>query len=456
MLSDSDRLLSVWRRSFSIGWPVSVQASFQTLMRTTDIIVTGLFSPAAVAALGLADVYAELVMRLGNGLGAGAIALSSQDTGSGATANRDEAITQALLLGFLAGVPFVVFGLLFGRQAIAFLGASPKVSRLGGDYLAVIFLAAPARHMALIGVKALQGTGDTRTPMRITIAANVINITASVVLGLGLGPAPQLSIFGVGLGTAVANTFTAGAIVVAIWIDRTPLSLTRPADLTITRQLVTVSTPMFAEGLSQTLIYFPFNALLLLFGTNVNAAYQIGRRLRQQFTAPIYRAYATGGSIMVGQQLGAEDPDSARFNGWAVIALSALTLGLIGTVVFVGAKWIVLIFTRDPATLQYAIGFTRAFAVASVFLGLYFTVRGALQGAGETRVPFAARLTGSVFLLLGFSYVTSVTLGYGVLGIYAGVVLSSVWMMAVVLYGFSRGSWDAHAAAMIEERASHS
>ena len=454
MFPDRRRLFEVWRRTLALGWPVSVQASFQTLMRTTDIIVTGLFSPAAVAALGLADVYAELVMRLGNGLGAGAIALSSQDTGSGALANRNEAITQALLLGFVAGLPFVAFGLLFGREAVALLGASPEVARLGGTYLTVIFLAAPARHMALVGVRALQGTGDTRTPMMITLVANVVNISGSVVLGLGVGPAPRLSILGVGLATAVANAFTATAVVAAIQSDRTALSLTRPSDPTVTRQLIGVSTPMFAEGLSQTLIYFPFNALLLVFGTEVNAAYQIGRRLRQQFTAPVYRAYATGASIIVGQQLGADEPAEARFDGWAVVGLSALTLGIVGLAVFLGAEQIVLIFTRDPTTLRYAVDFARTFAVASVFLGLYFTIRGALQGAGETRVPFAARLTGSVGLLLGFSYLTSVALGYGVVGIYAGIVLSAVWMMAVVVYGFYRGGWAGRAASMMADRAS--
>ncbi|MFC6737295.1 MATE family efflux transporter, partial [Halolamina salina] len=47
------RLLSVWRRAASLGWPVAVQQTFNTLMRTVDLVVTGLFSPAAVAAVGL-------------------------------------------------------------------------------------------------------------------------------------------------------------------------------------------------------------------------------------------------------------------------------------------------------------------------------------------------------------------------------------------------------------------
>lgn len=74
------RLVSIWRRAAGLGWPIAVQQTFTTLMRTVDVVVTGLLSPSAVAAVGLADLYAQFPLRIGLGLGAGAIALSSRDT----------------------------------------------------------------------------------------------------------------------------------------------------------------------------------------------------------------------------------------------------------------------------------------------------------------------------------------------------------------------------------------
>jgi Na+-driven multidrug efflux pump len=116
MRVDRGRLLALWWRVTSLSWPVMVEQVSRTLMRTTDIFVTALFSPLAVAAIGLADLYARLPLRIGLGLGAGSIALSSQDTGSGAIANRDEAVTQALLIGALTGIPFIAFGVLLARR----------------------------------------------------------------------------------------------------------------------------------------------------------------------------------------------------------------------------------------------------------------------------------------------------------------------------------------------------
>ena len=248
-----DRVLSIWRRAIALGWPIAVEQTLNTLMRTVDIVITGLISPAAVAAIGLADLYAQIPLRTGLGLGTGAIALSSQDTGRESDLTRDRAITQAILIGALCGLPLIVVGLLFSRPLIAVLGAESEVVHMGGLYLTVIFAAAPMRIVALIGVRSLQGTGDTRTPMVINGSANVLNILLSVSLGLGIWIAPALGIVGVGIATAVSRTFEAFTVAGAIASTRTPPSFARPRDLTITRQLIAVSVPNFAEGMSTSL-----------------------------------------------------------------------------------------------------------------------------------------------------------------------------------------------------------
>jgi putative MATE family efflux protein len=445
------RVLDVWRRTASLSWPVATEQLFNTLMRTTDVIITAFFSPAAVAAVGLADLYAQVSLRFGGGLGGGAIALASQDTGRGATTDRDEAITQALALGTLLGVPVVLFGLFFSEWAIAVLGADAETVDLGSTYLTIILLSAPLRIVGLIGTRSLQGTGDTRTPMYVNITSYAVNIVGSVTLGLGV-LAPRLGVVGVGLGTAAGNAVTAAGVLLAIASPRIDAGFARPRNPTITKQLLVVSAPRVGEGLVTTFVYFPFNALLLQFGTAVNAGYQIGRRLYHQVGGPLYRPANTTASIIVGQALGAGDPRRARFDGFAHAALSLLALAVAGIMLFVGADWFVGVLTDDAATIRYAVGFARAFAVAMVFSALFFSFSGSLQGAGETRVPFFARVTGLFGFFLGFSYLAGVTLGYGPLGTYGGIVLMYIWWALVVAASFTRGGWATRAADMMAAR----
>lgn len=446
------RTRAVWGRAVSLGWPVSVQHTFTTLMRTVDIIVTGLFSPAAVAAVGLADLYAQLPLRVGLGLGAGAIALSSQDTGRGADVTRDRAITQSLLIGALTGLPLVAVGFYASRPLIALLGAEPEVARLGGLYLTLVFGVAPMRIVGLVGARALQGAGDTRTPMLLNGSVNLMNAVLTVFLGLGIWSAPELGIVGVGLATAISRTVEAVAVTGAIASSRTPLSLAPSRDTTIARQVITVSLPSFAEGMSSSLANFPFNAIVLLFGTEANAAYHIGRRVYQQLTGPLYRSASTVASILVGQTLGEGKPEEARADAVAVLSLSLIMLTGAGIVMFAGAEQIVRLFTGDPTTRRYAVVFTRVFAVSMPFFGVFFPLAGTLRGAGDTRTPFYARLTGTFVFMVGASYLLAVTLGYGLVGVYAGMVLSYLCWAAIVGAGFLWGGWTETAASMIAER----
>ncbi|WP_409338754.1 MATE family efflux transporter [Halalkalicoccus ordinarius] len=426
----------------------------RTLMRTTDVIVAGFFSPAAVAAVGLADVYARLPLWVGLGVGDGAIALSSQDTGSGAHANRNQAVSTALALGTLVGLPFVLFGLLFSYGAIELLGAEREVVRIGGLYLAVVLLSAPAYHVLLIASRSIQGTGDTRTPMYVNGAANVLNIAGTISFAFGLGPVPELSVLGIAVATAVSDSLAALALVAVVASPRGELSLVRPADLTIARQLVRISAPRVAEGVTELIAEFPFNAVLLAFGTEVNAAYHIGRRMEQQLASPLSRGYGTAASILAGQSLGRGEPERAYFDGWAAAALAVLTVGGLGLVLVAGAEWFVLAFTRDPTTLDYAVGFARAYGVAAFLIALYVVIAGSLRGGSETLSPFLAKLTGTALFLLGTAYVFGIRLEYGVVAAYVAIVADFAWRNVVVGSVYYRRNWLDRGAEMMHDRGS--
>ncbi|PSQ30304.1 MATE family efflux transporter [Halobacteriales archaeon SW_6_65_46] len=448
------RLRSVWKRTLSLSVPIAAETVVRTAMRTTDVLVTALFSPAAVVAVTLGDLYARFPLRLGLGLGGGAIALSSQDTGADEIASRDEAITQALLIGLLVGLPFALVALLFAEPAIRLFDPSETAIRLGATYLSIVLVTAPARIVTLVAARSLQGTGDTRTPMYINSFANLVNIVGSVALGLGLFGAPELRVAGVGYATAAANVTAAALFVGAIASERTTPSFARPRSLTITRQLLQVSAPRTLEGFLSEAAQFPFNALLLSFpaGDSVTAGYQIARRLYQQVTAPISRSFNVAASVLVGQALGGGDPDRARFEGRAVAAFSVGLVGLLGLLLALAAPFAVGVFASDPTVTQFAVDFTRVYGLAGIALAAFSAFSGGLQGASETRIPLFARTSSKFGLFVGLSWLLALTLGYGPVGVYVGVGLSYLWMALVVWWGFEWTGWAPRATEMLSER----
>ncbi|MFC7216062.1 MATE family efflux transporter [Saliphagus sp. GCM10025334] len=430
-----------------------VEKVFRTSMRTTDVVVAGLLSPVAVAAVGTGDAFSQIITRIGNGLGDATIALSSQDTGSDAIENRGEAISQALILGILVGIPFVFFGLAFSYTAIAVLGAEREVVQMGGQYLMIIMIVAPLIHLSRICVRALQGTGDTQTPMYIRGGTNILNLVGTVVLAFGLGPFPRLSVLGIALATVVGETVS---VVLFLWVMYRPssnLQFRYPTNLTITKQLVAVSAPRFAEGVVVMIAELPFNAVLFFIGTEANAAYHIGRRVYRQVGHPVASGFNIAANILAGQSLG-NDPETAYVSGLVTTALAIVLGAVLSALLFIAATPLTALFTSDPETATLTVGFVRTFAIAGVFYVSYRGFEGGLRGGSDTRNPFFATLVGMFVFLLGTSYVGGVYLGYGLIAVYFGVVLDYSWRAVYLGYVYYRRNWIKYGTSLMKDRGS--
>lgn len=448
------RFWTGWDRIIRLGWPITLQQAGRTGMRTTDLLVVGLFSPAAIAAVGLANLYSNVALWTGTGLGTGALALSSQDTGSGAVDNRNQAVSQALLLGFLLGVPIAILAVVFNELALTVFGAPPAVVSLGASYVAIVLATAPARHVSLIGEKSLQGIGDTRTPMYIRSGENLLNIVGTVGLGLGVGPLPRLEIVGVALSTAFANVAGAVVILGLLYRGSTEISLVRTVDWTIMNQLVTISTPRTVEGLSRMAATFPLNILIVAFSVEAYAAYQIGLRVYQQLTGPLERSFNVVASILAGNSLGNRREDDIRFTITPVVTLGIASIGGLSVLLYLASTELAGLFSDDAVTVGLGGYFVEAFAISAVAAGLSRIYAGALQGSGETKKPFLAELTGTFLILLGTTYIVGVHFDQGVTGLYLGIILYALWKLALLYYWYRQDYWITDAVDRMEKRGS--
>ena len=458
MLDINMEYYAIWKKALTLAWPIILNHVFVTAMRTTDMLLMGHFGPAAVTAVGLGDVWERIVLHVGLGLGTGSISLISQETGAaraGKEYNANEILTQVLITGALIGLPFIVIGVLIPDKMIQLLGAEREVITTGAQYLMIIFAAAPFRIVTLIAARSLQGTGDTRTPMVVDIVTNVINIVLSVLLSLGLFFFPELGVLGVGIGTFVAKV-SAGIIYIFIFIFISQnLGLEYPEhgwNFIITRQLIRVSLPRSLQGGYQSLITFPFNALVLTFGTEAAAAYHIGRRIQQQIMAPLQRSYGTVTTIMTGQKLGEEKPEVSRHITRSLVWLTIITIGSIGLILFILAPQLVGLFSEDTAVINFGISFLRTLSLGAPILTVCHIYSGLLTSAGNTKTPFYGLVINQTIFKLGLSSLLSLPLGFGIFGIFIGIIFDYIGQLIWVLREFLSLNWVEQAREMIDER----
>lgn len=433
-----------WPRLIGLGWPVSTTLLVRITMRTVDILVVGaVIGAAGVAAVGIGDAVARLVLFTALGLGAGTIATVSQHVGAGRHAEADAAVTQTALLAVAVGVPFAAIGWVLAPIAYRGLGAAPDVAELGTTYLQVIMLSAPARTLAIMLTRAFQGAGDTRTPLFIRGGGTLLNIALTVLLVPGLAGLPRMGIMGAAVGTVVGNVVAALVLVVALLRGWRGLHLRWDAvgRTDTMRQIVHIGWPQVVERNMFALGTLPLNAITLAFGTAANAGMQVGQRLMLYGLLPS-RGVATAASSIAGNRLGAHDRMGAERIARGGLSLSVVVAMPVSALLLIFATPLAGVFVSEPDALAAATGWVRLYAVAVLLRSLYGVLRGSFQAGGLTRPPLLASATGVFGFMVGASWLLGIGLGLGLGGVFVGVLLDPAVRTTILYRRFRTGEWQ--------------
>ena len=387
--------------AFELAAPVMVTGSLRTLLRTADFFMVSLaLGPAAVAGLQFGFQYFFIALGLSLAVSSGTISVVSRFHGAEEYDRANLAIKQSLWLALAIAAPLTVGGWVYAEPLIGLLTNDADAIALGAIYLRLIMLSVALRFWSMIAARALQGAGDTKTPMYVRVLSVPTNIVLNAVLIFGLGPAPELGIAGAALGTVAANTLAAviftGVLLSGRFAVRLPVGGPQ-FDLDIVREIVRVGLPLSGTRLAQSLGRFPFLFVLATLGTNVVAAYAIGRRLMMLAMMPAW-GYSTASSTLVGQAIGGGDDEEAEEYGWETVRIALATQLLIADALLVAARPLATLFSAQNVDLTVTFIYVSGVVVAGFSVGR--TLRGALRGAGDTSFPFYGTMLGNYVVRL--------------------------------------------------------
>jgi Na+-driven multidrug efflux pump len=291
--------------------------------------------------------------------------------------------------------------------------------------------------------------------MIVEVISNLINIIVSVGLALGIWFFPKIGVPGVGIGTFTAKTLSAVIFILIFLSSKSEFNLKNPIknwNYILIKQLFKVSAPKITQGLYQSLITFPFNSVVLLFGTEAAAAYHIARRVFQQLIAPMHRAYYTVTAILSGQKLGAGKVEESKKTVEAMLILTVVSIGSFSLLIFFSSPYLVRLFGDNPETLALAIRFLKALSIGGPVITIYGVLAGHLNGAGNTKSALYGNLLSQTLLKLGLSYLLGVFFNLGMLGILIALPADFFGRALWVARKYLSDDWIAEADLMISER----
>ncbi|MFN7145757.1 MAG: MATE family efflux transporter, partial [Myxococcota bacterium] len=397
-----------------------------------------------LAAIGLGVTSTFLFLGLPIGLVRGLRVATAQATGAGRRHVVSAYAWQAVWLGLVAGV-LVAAASVAGPLVFRLLGASPEVQAEALAYFRVKLLAAPIVLVGMALTSWFEGRGDTKTPMRVNVAANLLNIAFGAVLVGGWGPIPALGIRGAAWGGVLALTIAAAALLRAAW-PTLRAHTWRPR-----RALLAESTrlglPIGVQKLLDVTAWTTLTGVLASVGDAELAAHTLAIRILMVSFLPGF-AIAEATAVLVGQAVGAQTPDVARRACAAGIA-AAVGVMAVGGLGFVLVPDLLLApFSAGPDVvpiarklLLVAAAFQLIDAVATV---TYF----ALDGAGDTRFTLVSSIALSWGVKLPVGVILATT-GFGAVGVWLGITGELFVLVAVLAWRWRSGRWYAPARVAV-------
>lgn len=431
----------VWQ----LAWPAIAHMLLITTVFFTGRVLVGQHSSTSLASLHISGTLTWTLYSLFTAFSAGTLAVVARSIGAGDRAAAARATRGALVFsfacGFVVAAVFLVANGSFLR--LLFPRAEDAVLRDAAAYLHIVLPFFPLAFVEATAAAALQGSGDTRTPLYVAGLGSVANLALSAVLIFGKLGFPEMGVRGAAVGTAATMAIEGAVLTYVLLSKRSPLPLRDVGwteALPSFRRVLRVSIPALGEKAVYHGSYLAFVAVIGLLGAAAMAANQ-GLISIEAVSFLSADGLGVAAGAIVAQKLGKKRFGEAASAGWIAAGLATAMLATFGLVFAIVPRALASVFTEDPAIVDLGARTLLVAAAAQPFMAFATVLGMALRGAGDTRTVLAVMAVCSFAVRLLATWVFAITLGYGLVGVWMGSGLDWVCRAALLGWIWRRGKW---------------
>jgi putative MATE family efflux protein len=430
---------NIRQQVFSLALPVVLSSLLQRSVGIVDIFLVGGLGASSIAAVGIAQIMVFVAMSLSWGINVGVTVQVAQLWGAGRKADAAKASYQAMLLAVGAALVITIIGRSFGGQVALFLGANTEVQINLLDYTGIIFtfILFTISINVLAGI--MHGTGDTKTPLYATLIVNILHVVVAYPLIYGYLGFPRLGVKGAAIAIALSESIGA-VFLFTRSLNKRYIVINRSLDAKYTAMTFKIGYPIFVDRMLQNAGSLVFAKVVLLYGTAVYAAHQVGLAIEAFSFMPGY-GIAVAAATMVGQNLGAGRFDHARISAYEANRLAVVLMAAMGLLFFFFPYALLRTFTKDPEVIKYGILYMKIVAFAQIPLAITMVVAGSLRGAGDTGFIMFATIAGMWFVRLPIAALLAVIVKADIRFVWSVMLLDWVVRMSFLLWRYRKETW---------------
>lgn len=437
---------SIRKAVFMLAIPMMLEMIMESIFALVDTYFVGHLPGAkhTVQTVGLTESVLTIIYSLAIGMSMAATAMVARRIGEKDPEAAAVAGVQSLIIALVITIVMSVAGFIYADDILRLMGGEEETVQMGVTYTRIMMGGSIVIMLLFLINGIFRGAGDASMAMKSLMVANICNIILCPLLIRGIGPFPELGL----TGAAVATTIGRGIGVIyqlyhlfgsksVVKLRRHHLNIQWP----IIRSLVSIASPATIQFIIGSCSWIFLTRLVATTGhSEASSGYQIAIRIVLFFILPAW-GMSNAAATLVGQNLGAGQPERAELSVIRTARYNAIFMGIVSLLFLLGAEPIVGVFTSEPAIINYAANALRIISAGYIFYGIGMVMINTFNGAGDTWTPTWINLVGFWAFQIPLAYLLAKTFDLGPLGVFIAIPVAETAIAIASVILFRRGKW---------------
>lgn len=438
----------------ALAWPTMLEQLMQTAVQYIDTAMVGSLGTRATAAVGATTTVNWLVGSTVSAFGVGFLSFVARACGAKDKKGATRAVTQAVLVTLVVGLVFTAITLGLSGKIPVWMQVDESIRELASTYFFILYTPMLFRTASIILGTVLRAAGDTKSPMKIGILVNIINIVLNFLLiyptrkiqffaGQITMPGAGLGVIGAAIASAIAIVVGGLAIFIVLWRHPmiSPKGHSLKPDFDILRPCFMVAIPNMFQRFGTSLGYVAFASMINAIGEVATAAHTVANTVESAFYIPGY-GMQTAAATLAGNAYGARDEKNMKELARMFLPIEIILMMFSGGALFAFAPMLVDIFSDSEEVILLGTTVLRMVAVSEPFYGFSIIIEGMMQGVGKTKAPFVYNIVGMWVIRIVGTYICTQLFDGGLVAAWGCMIFHNMFLFVLFLICYIRGSWN--------------
>ena len=364
------------------------------------------------------------------------------------------AVAQSVFAALAAGLAFTAVTLSLSPLIPGWMNADEAIRPMASRYFFIIYLPMVFRAASVIFGTVLRASGDTRTPMKVNLLMNAVNVALNYLLiypardlsllGLTLRvPGAGLGVVGAAIGTAAGFAVGGVTMTVALWRHPriSPRGQSLRPDWRIMKPCLKVALPAALQRFGTSFGYVAFASVINSIGTVATAAHSIANTAESAFYIPAY-GIQTAAATLSGNASGMKDQAYMKSITRTLLILEPALMAVSGAVLFCLAPRMMAMFTPDEQVIRLGSTVLRMVAVTEPLYGIAVVLEGIFMGVGDTMYAFGCNVLGMWGVRVLGTVIMVRVLGFGLTAAWGAMIAHNILLCVLFAIHYKNGKWN--------------